>query len=587
MNLSAAKTFAVTLACILFIGITPARSADDPAAIRHQIDSLKRAMPEVKKEHRRFTCTKIIALYNALGETDELREFINESISEARNTGDTVMEGTLIVRRVAFFGNHGMADSLRRVIDRDLDFLARTRQWDFRFFCHNSWVNILMFNGNMDEALAEANKMYRFAKEHSQNNGIGLALSAIGIVSHGMTKLDEAADAYREALGYFEGDNRHGFILNTTRDLCMVLFEQERYEEAVQRCADAEKVLEEGMKMPGKLDFTSQQFNLYNQFATAYLGLGRPEPAEKYLALMKKSPWAALSKGQRTINNVEWKIYKAKGDFPRALEAIERHYRNQLAEGAEMDAHYTLTNLAQVAKKAGDYRRASDAFELMVVQNDSIRSLENLTALDDLRTQYEVDKLEAQKQARENYLWLAAGIIALLVALLLIWMRYTKKVHDKNRGLVRRLEEQDRLAAELESREEELRKLRLLQPQDQPAAPKEAHADLYEKLRELMKDPTVYTDPSLSRRSLAEMLGTNEKYLHEVIRTHYGATFTEYINALRLNYARQLLVGSAEKYTVETVAIICGIDSRNTFHRLFREHYGLTPDEFRRNSASS
>ena len=58
-------------------------------------------------------------------------------------------------------------------------------------------------------------------------------------------------------------------------------------------------------------------------------------------------------------------------------------------------------------------------------------------------------------------------------------------------------------------------------------------------------------------------------------------SFNDYINHLRLEHARRLLFsGISEKLTVEAIALNSGFNIRETFHRLFREKYRLTPSEY-------
>lgn len=55
----------------------------------------------------------------------------------------------------------------------------------------------------------------------------------------------------------------------------------------------------------------------------------------------------------------------------------------------------------------------------------------------------------------------------------------------------------------------------------------------------------------------------------------------EYIRRVQLEEARRLL----DKYpelTVEAVAFDCGFNALNTFYRLFRKHYGISPAQYRK-----
>ncbi|WP_295939035.1 helix-turn-helix transcriptional regulator [uncultured Alistipes sp.] len=105
--------------------------------------------------------------------------------------------------------------------------------------------------------------------------------------------------------------------------------------------------------------------------------------------------------------------------------------------------------------------------------------------------------------------------------------------------------------------------------------------DLYIRLEELLKDHTVYADPKLSRKSLADRLNTNETYLRETISQHTGLTFTEYITGYRLARACRLLRRTDYHYSPQEIADACGFGSISTFYRLFRNRFGTTPEGLR------
>ncbi len=103
---------------------------------------------------------------------------------------------------------------------------------------------------------------------------------------------------------------------------------------------------------------------------------------------------------------------------------------------------------------------------------------------------------------------------------------------------------------------------------------------VYRRLQNFMQQG-AYTDPTLTRRSLAEKLATNEKYLYYAVRKNLGVTVADYINDIRLEHACRLLAAPADYHTVEEAAALSGFGSRNTFYRHFRRRYGITPNEFR------
>jgi AraC-like DNA-binding protein len=105
--------------------------------------------------------------------------------------------------------------------------------------------------------------------------------------------------------------------------------------------------------------------------------------------------------------------------------------------------------------------------------------------------------------------------------------------------------------------------------------------ELMESLNALMRNKQAYTEAGITRKAVADMLNTNETYLFEAIKKCYNLTWGEYLNVLRLDHARDMLATPNCDLTIEAVALDSGFGSRNTFYRLFRERFGLTPVEFR------
>lgn len=100
-------------------------------------------------------------------------------------------------------------------------------------------------------------------------------------------------------------------------------------------------------------------------------------------------------------------------------------------------------------------------------------------------------------------------------------------------------------------------------------------------LEKLMNEAMPYTDPGITRKSLATLLGTNENYLYFALREAFpGETFNDYINRYRLDYAAKLLLEFPQA-RIEHISLDSGFRSRQTFYRLFKERFQIAPQEYR------
>lgn len=90
-------------------------------------------------------------------------------------------------------------------------------------------------------------------------------------------------------------------------------------------------------------------------------------------------------------------------------------------------------------------------------------------------------------------------------------------------------------------------------------------------------DCYYYLDISLSE--IARMYHYNEKYLGTLFKKQVGKSFHDYLNGKRLFRAKKLLEQTSN--SVLAIALRVGFNNVTYFNRLFREHYGMTPSQYR------
>lgn len=90
----------------------------------------------------------------------------------------------------------------------------------------------------------------------------------------------------------------------------------------------------------------------------------------------------------------------------------------------------------------------------------------------------------------------------------------------------------------------------------------------------------LFADVNFSRDDLLDELHIQRRTFTKKFEAYTGSTFKEYITALRLEYAAQLIKEHPE-YTIEAIAMECGIASYVTFHRNFTRHFGIAPSQYR------
>jgi AraC-like DNA-binding protein len=103
---------------------------------------------------------------------------------------------------------------------------------------------------------------------------------------------------------------------------------------------------------------------------------------------------------------------------------------------------------------------------------------------------------------------------------------------------------------------------------------------LTKKLDKLMKEK-FFLNGKLTIDDVAEKLGTNSKYLSQVINESQQQNFYTYINAFRIRYAETLLQENQHrKFSIHGIARMAGFSSKSTFNEAFRRITGMTPSEY-------
>ena len=92
-----------------------------------------------------------------------------------------------------------------------------------------------------------------------------------------------------------------------------------------------------------------------------------------------------------------------------------------------------------------------------------------------------------------------------------------------------------------------------------------------------------YTDP-ITSADVARAVGFNPNYLSRKFRSATGIGLHEYIVFVRLQHAAQDLVSTSD--SIITIALRCGFSDSNYFKDSFKKKYGITPREYRKQSAS-
>lgn len=89
-----------------------------------------------------------------------------------------------------------------------------------------------------------------------------------------------------------------------------------------------------------------------------------------------------------------------------------------------------------------------------------------------------------------------------------------------------------------------------------------------------------YSDASLTNAKLASACNISEVYFRKLFTNHFGISPKQYIIDVRIQKAKQLLAEGV--WSGSVISEKCGFSNPYHFCRLFKQHTGITPSEYRK-----
>ncbi|MBP5344895.1 MAG: helix-turn-helix domain-containing protein [Bacteroidales bacterium] len=246
----------------------------------------------------------------------------------------------------------------------------------------------------------------------------------------------------------------------------------------------------------------------------------------------------------------------ARMTFDNIALRLSPRYSAYRKAGRNSDALTIADSISAAIDSALVWQKKNDASELAVIYQTHEKEL----ALEESEAKATVYRILA----------VVAFLICLFVAYMFWWAaQYNKVLFEKNR----------RLLAEMEQRERE-QKQAIEQLKAEPEELLTANQKLFRSICVLMNEQKPFTDENLNRDSLAQLLGTNPKYIDQAINEcSNGDTTRDFINRYRVQHIATLLKATDD--SIGLIGEMSGIASRATLSRLFRDYYGMTPSEYR------
>jgi len=102
--------------------------------------------------------------------------------------------------------------------------------------------------------------------------------------------------------------------------------------------------------------------------------------------------------------------------------------------------------------------------------------------------------------------------------------------------------------------------------------------ELWFKLHQAMETESINWRVYIDHEQLAKLMGTNRKYISQVVNQVTGLSIPSYLNLYRIQaFRKEVKKGALQIKTIEGIAREVGFENRATFYRVYKKYLGITP----------
>lgn len=110
----------------------------------------------------------------------------------------------------------------------------------------------------------------------------------------------------------------------------------------------------------------------------------------------------------------------------------------------------------------------------------------------------------------------------------------------------------------------------------------EKHKEQFEIIDHFIRKNNKFLESKYTLQNLSFDTELSSSTLSVIINNIAGKTFTDYLNEMRVEQAKSLLhAPEFSGYTITSIGLESGFNSKSTFYTVFKKHTGITPFEFK------
>ncbi len=331
---------------------------------------------------------------------------------------------------------------------------------------------------------------------------------------------------------------------------------------------------------------------MFCQATEAFQAGNYPQALNYYDQMLLKAQEVTTNRQQCIIEAMQQKaaVLAVMHRYEEAISCLQQVKQIAINHGMQSELIDNYKAMAQVYVGMGNrqmaeqldykYLKARDEF----IHKSHAQMLEKSRFLDEMsRVNEQVAQIQAKHERAHQLLLMVCLITAIILIALLLLVRsnikqrnYIRHLYEKNVQLLDVKVAADQPASHAVDKQEESA------PKYQSQLDQESKDRLFERINHVMDDITIICKPDFSLQQLATLVGSNYKYVSQVVNERYGKSFKQVLNEQRVREACRILnePNQSAHLTIEAIAANLGFNSRSNFTVTFKRITGISPSDF-------
>ena len=103
----------------------------------------------------------------------------------------------------------------------------------------------------------------------------------------------------------------------------------------------------------------------------------------------------------------------------------------------------------------------------------------------------------------------------------------------------------------------------------------------FERINNYILENKIYLDPNITIDIFANSVQLTRRKVTEILKNNSNLGFPDFINKIRIDKAKKILIDPQyANYTIVSICLECGFNSKSTFYRVFEKFVCMTPTQY-------